>query len=191
MRKVLGSLTAAAALLALPHLAQAQRAGASAAKNEIGVDLGAAYSHTGSGCATDCGSFGVGTPVDVRWGFLAHGPVSFEPRFTFSYLTGGGGHVLSFDPDVNLLYRLGGSTSRHGPYLTSGLGLAVANASGGGTSNTATQFSLNGGVGTRIPMESSAAWRVEGFLRYNFENTGKGIPSSYNIGARFGMSFWR
>jgi hypothetical protein len=32
---------------------------------------------------------------------------------------------------------------------------------------------------------------VEGFLRYNFENSGKGVPSSFDIGARLGMSFWR
>ena len=57
-------------------------------------------------------------------------------------------------------------------------------------STTATQLSLNGGVGKRIPMQSNA-WRVEGFLRYNFENAGKGLPSRFDIGARLGMSFWR
>src|SRR5438046_6694668 len=87
MRKVTGSLLAVVALVALPHIALAQRARAAAGgpKNEIGVDLGAAYSHTGSGCATDCGTFGLGTPVDIRWGFMARGPLSFEPRFTLSY----------------------------------------------------------------------------------------------------------
>ena len=45
-------------------------------------------------------------------------------------------------------------------------------------------------VGKRIPMESNA-WRVEGFLRYNFANTGKGLPTRLDIGARLGMSFWR
>src|SRR5262245_41212783 len=109
MRKVTSSLVAAAALLALPHIAQAQRArpAAGGPKNEIGVDLGAAYSHYGSGCATSCGAFEAGTPVDIRWGFMSNGPLSFEPRFTLSYFTGLGGHDLAFTPDLNVLYRFG------------------------------------------------------------------------------------
>ena len=198
MRKVTSTLVAAVALVALPHIALAQRARSAAAagpKNEIGVDLGAAYSHNGSGCATDCGGLGIGTPVDIRWGFMSNGLLSFEPRFSLSYLSGGaspiGGHVLVFNPDLNVIYRMGKSTPRRGMYLTGGLGLAIQNAApSGGSSTTATQLSLNGGVGKRIPTESNA-WRLEGFLRYNFENTGKGIPSSFDIGARVGMSFWR
>ena len=193
MRKLTSTLVAAVALVALPHLALAQRtrpAAASGPKNEIGVDLGAAYSHTGSGCTASCGAFGVGTPVDIRWGFMANGPLSFEPRFTLAYLTGGGGHILSFNPDLNVIYRMAKSTPRKGMYLTGGLGFAIANASASGTSSTATQLSLNGGVGKRIPVESNA-WRVEGFLRYNLANTSKGIPSSFQLGARVGMSFWR
>lgn len=198
MRKVTGSVLAAVALVALPQMALAQRArpaASSGPKNEIGVDLGAQYSHNGSGCATDCGGLGIGTPVDIRWGFMASGPLSFEPRFSLSYLSGGaspiGGHVLVFNPDVNVLYRMGKATARKGAYLTGGLGLAIQNfAPSGGSSTTATQLSLNGGVGKRIPSEANA-WRLEGFLRYNFENSGKGIPSSFDIGARVGMSFWR
>jgi hypothetical protein len=196
MRKLTSTLVAAVALVALPHLALAQRArsASSGPKNEIGVDLGAAYSHTGSGCNTDCGGLGIGTPIDVRWGFMSKGPLSFEPRFSLNYLSGpnaGGGHVLVFNPDLNVIYRMKRSTPRRGMYLTGGLGLAIANsAPSGGSSTTATQLSLNGGVGKRIPMESNA-WRVEGFLRYNFENNGKGVPSSFDIGARLGMSFWR
>ena len=193
MRKLTSTLVAAAALVALPHLALAQRTRVAAAggpKNEIGVDLGAAYSHYGSGCTTSCGAFEAGTPVDIRWGFMASGPLSFEPRFTLSYFTGLGGHDLIFTPDVNVLYRMKSATARKGMYLTGGLGLDIANQGAGGTSTTATQLSLNGGVGKRIPMESNA-WRLEGFFRYNFKNTGKGLPSRFDIGARVGMSFWR
>lgn len=196
MRKVTGSLLAAVALVALPHMVLAQRraagGGGNSAKNEIGVDLGAAYSHYGSGCTTSCGAFEAGTPVDVRWGFMASGPVSFEPRFTLSYFTGLGGHDLTFTPDVNLLYRLGNATSHKGAYLTGGLGLDWTNfkIAGATASTSATQLSLNAGVGKRIPMESNA-WRLEGFFRYNFENTSKGLPSRFDIGARVGMSFWR
>ena len=198
MRKLTSTLVAAAALVALPHLALAQRTRAAAAggpKNEIGVDLGAAYSHYGSGCTTSCGAFEAGTPVDIRWGFMSNGPLSFEPRFTLSYFTGLGGHDLSFTPDVNVIYRMGRSSARKGLYLTGGLGFAIGNSSAPGPrgttiSTSATQLSLNAGVGKRIPMESNA-WRMEGFLRYNFENSGKGIPSRLDIGARLGISFWR
>jgi len=194
MRRLTSTLVAAAALVALPHLALAQRTRAAAAgggpKNEVGVDLGAAYSHLGSNCPADCSGFGVGTPIDIRWGFLSNGQLSFEPRFSLSWTSGFGGHDLSFNPDLNVLYRMRRSTARRGMYLTGGLGLAISNSASGGPSTSATQLSLNGGVGKRIPMESNA-WRVEGFLRYNFENSGKGIPSRLDIGARLGMSFWR
>jgi hypothetical protein len=203
MRKLSSTLVAAVALVALPHIALAPRARTAASsgpKNEIGVDLGAAYSHIGSGCTADCGGLGIGTPIDIRWGFMARGPLSFEPRFSLNYVSGLGSpdHDLTFNPDLNVIYRMGRSTARRGLYLTGGLGLAINNFStttGTGnnqttTSTTATQLSLNAGVGKRIPMESNA-WRVEGFLRYNLENSGKGLPSRLDIGARVGMSFWR
>src|SRR6266513_2220317 len=136
MRKVTGSLLAAVALVALPHIALAQRARTAASggpKNEIGVDLGAAYSHIGSGCPADCGGLSFGTPVDIRWGFMARGQLSFEPRFSVNYVSGFGlGHDLSFNPDVNVIYRMKKSTARRGLYLTGGLGLAIENAGGGG-----------------------------------------------------------
>src|SRR5437867_12163321 len=87
MRKLTSTLVAAAALVALPHLALAQRTRAAAAggpKNEIGVDLGAEYNHAGSGCTADCGGLGIGAPHEIRWGFMASGPPAFEPRFPLS-----------------------------------------------------------------------------------------------------------
>ncbi len=135
MRKLTSTLVAAVAMVALPHLAFAQRTRAAAAggpKNEIGVDLGAAYSHLGSGCAADCGGVGIGTPIDIRWGFIANGQLSFEPRFSLNYISGFGGHDLSFNPDLNVIYRMKRSTPRRGMYLTGGLGLAIANSASGG-----------------------------------------------------------
>ena len=194
MRKLTSGVVAAVALLALPHMALAQRgrpAASSGPKNEIGVDLGAAYSHAGSLCPADCSGFGVGTPVDIRWGFMAKGPLSFEPRFALNWQSGFGGHDLQFNPDLNVIYRMGKSTAHKGLYLTGGAGLAIENSgTSGSSSTTATQLSLNGGVGKRIPMESNAV-RLEGFLRYNFENSGKNLPSRFDIGARVGFSFWR
>jgi len=187
MRKVTGSLLVAVALVALPHLVAAQRraaAPAGGAKNEFGVDLGAAFGHVGSGCAANCGTFEMGTPVDVRIGFIGRS-FNVEPRLTFSYLSQGGGHVLVFSPDVNFLKPMGTSTARKGLYLTAGAGISIISASGASSQN---QFSLNGGVGTRIPKPSNN-WRLEGFFRYNFESGA--LPSGYNVGVRAGMSFWQ
>lgn len=190
MRKLMGCVLAAAALVALPQVMLAQRARASshasagAVQNEWGVDLGAAFGQVGSGCTTDCGTFSFGTPVDLRVGFPA-GAMSIEPRVTLSYLSQGGGHLLVFSPDVNLLKPMGKSTARKGLYLTGGLGINMISASGVSSEN---QFSLNAGVGKRIPIES-AAWRFEGFFKYNFE--GGSLPSTWNLGARIGMSFWK
>ena len=188
MRKVTGSLLAAVALVALPHLALAQRraaaSGGGGSQHEFGVDFGAAFGHVGSGCAANCGTFEMGTPVDLRIGFVGRS-MNIEPRLTFSYLSQGGGHIMVFSPDVNVLKPMGTNTSRKGLYLTAGAGISIISASGASSQN---QFSLNGGVGTRIP-KASTNWRLEGFFRYNFESGA--LPSGYNVGARVGMSFWQ
>lgn len=187
MRKVTGSLLVAVALVALPHLAVAQRRAAAAgggSQREYGVDIGAAFGHVGSGCAADCGTFEAGTPVDLRIGFVGRS-MNVEPRLTFSYLSQGGGHIMIFSPDVNFLKPMGTSTARKGLYLTAGAGISIISASGVSSQN---QFSLNGGVGTRIP-KASNNWRLEGFFRYNFESGA--LPSGYNVGVRAGMSFWQ
>lgn len=194
MCKLLGTAMVMAGLAApAAAFAQMQHNMGGMPKHEFGVDLAAFYSHTGSGCSTNCGTFNVGTPVDVRIGFATSGPLSFEPRFTLAYITGGGGHLLSFNPDINILYRLGPGSGQHnlmGAYVTGGIALAVASAAvSGSPSSTATQFSVNAGVGTRMAYESGA-FRPEAFFRYNFENKSKSIPSSYDIGARIGLSLW-
>src|SRR6266581_201538 len=169
MRKVTGSLLAAVALVALPHMALAQRraagGGGGGAKNEFGVDLGAAFGHVGSGCTASCGTFEAGTPVDLRVGFI--------------------GRSFNVEPRLSFLKQMGTNTSRKGLYLTGGAGISIISASGVSSEN---QFSLNGGVGTRIP-EPNTNWRLEGFLRYNFESGA--LPSGYNVGVRAGMSFWQ
>src|SRR5260370_41117118 len=116
--------------------------------------------------------------------------MSFERCLILSHVSRFGNHSSSFNPGLNVLKSMGSSSGHKGMYLTGGAGINMTSAKIAGISTSASQFSLNGGVGTRMPFESSA-WRLEGFLRYNFENKGKGIPSSYNIGARIGMSFWR
>src|SRR5256714_14648919 len=108
MRKLTSTLVAAVALVALPHLALAQRtrAAAGGAKNEIGVDLGAQYSHIGSGCAADCGGLRLRTPVGIPPGFMANGLPAFEPRVSLNHASGSGypRPTLSFESHSNHIY---------------------------------------------------------------------------------------
>lgn len=189
MRRLKGVVLILAALT-VPAVARAQMG---MPKHEFGVDLAASYTKIGSGCSSDCSGFIATTPVDVRIGFLTGGPLSVEPRFTFSYVSASGSHALMFDPDINVLFRIGQGSGLHhmmGLYVTGGVGIAILNAKiSGGTSETTTQLSVNAGVGTRAAF-GSAAFRPEAFFRYNFENSGKGVPSSIDVGARIGLSFF-
>lgn len=189
-----------AVLLLVPSLAQAQRTRARPAQaaqgsstnlpdHEFGVDLGLVYSKP-SGVS---GAFTASTPVDVRLGFPSAGRMMWEARLTLFYTTGSGGHLLNFDPGVNVLFKLGQGSGMHnlmGPYFTVGAdaNLTHVGVSGIG-SNGGLAFTVNGGLGTRMPYGSGAT-RLEGFLAYTFENNNLGVPNTFHIGARVGLSLW-
>ena len=184
MLKVIERFSLAAALTLVPAIVAAQHSMENP-KHEFGVDLAAVYSkESGSD-----GVFSIGTPVDVRIGFVSSGALEVEPRFSFSYATGGGDNIYVFTPDINLLFGLSADHNKKGPYFTVGAGVDLAHASFGGVSSSASQFNFNGGIGTRVPYES-AAFRLEAFARYNLKNTSKGLPNELEIGARIGLSFW-
>ena len=182
MRRLRGGLVAALALV--PAMAAAQH-GMENPKHELGVDLGVLYSKPKGGD----GVFSIGTPVDVRIGFVSGGKLEVEPRFTFNYASGGGDNAYVFTPDINLLFGLSADGNRKGPYLTVGAGVDLTHVSVGGISASASQFNFNGGIGTRVPYESGA-FRLEAFARYLLKNTSKGLPNTLDIGARIGLSLW-
>jgi hypothetical protein len=191
MKRTLGTALAVVALVSLPAVARAQMTGMPT--HEFGVDVGLAYSHVGSGCTTDCGTFSVSTPVDVRIGFISSGPMMVEPRFTFALITGGG-TLIMFDPDVNVLFRMGAGTGMQhlmGPYLTAGVGAHIESLSpsGGGTSTSGAAFAINGGIGTRVSYGSGAT-RAEAFVKYIFESAKIGVPATLQVGARLGLSLF-
>jgi hypothetical protein len=170
MRKLIGTALLVAGVLLTPSLAVAQ---------EFGVDVGVVYSKP-SGLD---GSFLIGTPVDVRVGFASSGQMMFEPRFSLLFLSGSGSTLTLADLGLNVLF---GSNHRSGMYLTAGG--AMTFASGGG--NSATGFSVNGGIGTRSG-QGNGGVRLEGFVRYDLESIDLGRPNTLNIGARIGLSFWK
>ena len=188
MKRLLLSVLAMITALALvPGIAAAQHM--ENAKHEFGVDLGVVYSKPSGGD----GVFQIGTPVDVRIGFVSSGKLEVEPRFTFNYASGGGDNAYVFTPDINLLFGLGTEGNKQGPYVTVGAGVDLTHvkvSTGLGSVSTSTsQFNFNGGIGTRIPYESGAI-RLEAFVRYLLKNTSKNLPNTLDIGARIGLSLW-
>ncbi len=189
MVKLLGSalLVGGLAFLATPAAAQ-KRAATSAPTGgyhqEIGVDFTGYYFKPSGGS----GGIQMGAPVDVRLGILSRSKLMWEPRLAF-LLNTAGGTTYSLAPGLNVLYQLKRGTGTRNliraPYFTGGVALNLFDL--GGPGGSATQFSLGGGVGTRVPFET-AAGRIEGFLGYTFK--GGGYPSNFAIGTRIGLSFW-
>lgn len=190
MRRVIGSALVAAGLALAPAVATAQHSMAMPS-HEFGADLTFFYQSVSSLVpgGSSFNHFLIGTPVDLRLGFVVSQTLVIEPRLAFGFDSKGAGgtsSAFSLAPlDVNALFNLGGGTYRKGMYLTVGAGLNYF--SGGGAS--ASQFSFNGGIGTRVPYESGAI-RLEAFVRENLKNSTKGLPSSLDIGARVGLSLW-
>lgn len=191
MRRVIGSALVAAGLALAPAVATAQHSMAMPS-HEFGADLGFMYQSVSSlvSGGSSFNHFLIGTPVDLRLGFVVSKTLVIEPRLALGFdskgAAGGTSSSFSLAPlDVNALFNLGGGTYRKGMYLTAGAGINLF--SGGG--NSASQFSFNGGIGTRVPYESGAI-RLEAFVRENLKNTSKAIPSSLDIGARVGLSLW-
>lgn len=184
MRRIIVALVVAAMLSAAGSALSAQNA-KSAAKHEFGADISFAYQKPSGGD----GVFTIGTPVDLRVGFIAGDKLVVEPRLSFLFASGSGATAFAFTPlDLNLLWALGES-NQQGPYFTVGGGMNYAHFSSGGNSASTSQFSVNGGIGTRAPA-GSAAVRLEAFVRYLFEHASDGLPKQVQFGARIGMSLW-
>ena len=132
----------------------------------------------------------IGTPVDLRIGFPAGDKLLIEPRLGFSYNSKGGTVTVGgttntyatyhFIPDVNALWALG--SNKKGPYLTAGAGVDLYPFV-----TTLSQFSVNGGVGIRMPYEPGAI-RLEAVTQHFFQNTDDGLVGLFTIGARLGIS---
>jgi hypothetical protein len=159
--------------------------------HEFGLDLGLGL-RSPSGGSTH---FVLMTPVDVRMGFVPSSALSWEGRLTLAYDSRGFGSnsAYSLAPDIQALLRLGRGSGNHGlmgPYATAGAGLNFLDAPNGtGGTNSSTVLRINGGIGDRLPY-GSGAFRVEGFVAYDFKNTTLGIPATVEVGARVGLSLW-
>ncbi len=189
MRTRIGAVAVISGLVLVAGSARAQ---GTVSGHEYGVDIGMEFQNVSSLAGTGSTTlFRAMTPVDVRVGFPSTTPLSLEGRFIFDFNSRGFGANASYylGPDVNLIYRLGGARGPMGPYLTAGLGIAIANAPSAGGTSSGLVPSLNGGIGTRI-RAGTGAWRLEGFLAYAFKNAHLGSPATLSIGARIGLSLW-
>jgi hypothetical protein len=171
---------------ARPAARSTQAAQAPTAKNEFGVDLGLAW------VSPDVGDsrFRIGSPVDLRIGFVSRGRLMWEPRLSLAFDSEGlgGDAAYTFSPQVVALYSMTPQRHRAGWYLFGGAGLNLVNA-GIPTVDGGTTFSMGAGLGTRKRL-GNAALRLEGGLRYDTEDSGAGMPSQFSIGTRAGLSFW-
>lgn len=185
MRRLISSVAVVAAAVAIPSLAAAQ----AAPKHEFGVDVGLGLQSPSGGST----QFVLQTPVDVRVGIVSASPLSWEGRLTLSYASkgfGSAGASYSLAPDIQALMKLGNSTATRGAYATVGAGLDFLDApTSATTTSSSVVFRVNGGIGDRLPF-GSQAWRIEGFVAYDFKNTTIGTPGTLEVGARVGMSFW-
>lgn len=181
MRKLIGGAVLVASLVGIPAVAAAQH---SDAKHEFGVDLALAYVKC-DGCE---GFVALGTPIDLRVGFISGAKLTIEPRITLAYISddtdfGGTGDPQSdFDLGANITYGM--QSNRSGLYLTGGAAIDLLSAGGASESF----FSVNVGVGTRVGY-GSGALRLEAFVDNQFEKTGV-APSILSFGARVGLSLW-
>lgn len=184
MRKFIGGMAAAAVLLTLPSLAEAQRRTTAGARHEFGVDVFVGYVKPDG---VD-GGIRIGTPVDVRVGLVKAGKMMWEPRFGLAFETVGGGTTYELTPGVNVLFAQSPGNHRSGMYFTGGAGLVLVDAGPVG----GTGFALNGGIGWRKPW-GTAAWRYELGLGWSSEiSDGPATVrlSTITIGARLGISLW-
>ena len=195
MRTYICLLVAGAALT--PAIASAQRpparpaarsapAAAPQPKNEFGVDIGLSWVSPDEGDSR----IRVGTPLDLRIGFVSKGRLMWEPRLSFAFDSEGfGGEAgYTFSPQLVALYSMSPQKHRGGMYLFGGAGLNLVSVGVPGVDG-ATTFRLGAGVGTRKRM-GNAALRFEGGVRYDTEDSDAGMPSQFAIGGRVGLSFW-
>jgi hypothetical protein len=186
MQKRIGMALAVAGLAVVPALAQAQaRSGMAmggSPHHEFGVDIVAGLQSFGSGGGS--GLF-VGTPVDVRVGFVSASNMSWEGRLNLSLATVGTTRY-SFDPGANLLFKMGRGTLQNNKYFTVGADLNIEQL-GPGASGVVP--AINGGIGMRRPY-GTGSWRFEAFVRYLFKNTTVAPASEFQIGVRAGLSLW-
>ena len=175
----------ACAALALPAGAQRRAAAVphAGAKHEFGVDVGLAFVDPDPGNSR----IRLGTPLDVRVGFVSRGRLMWEPRLLLSYDSEGFGNgaIYVFSPGVAGLYSMTPGGHRQGWYVTGGAGVNFVDVSGG---NGGATFSIGGGVGTRRAYGDGAI-RAEAGFRYDTKDSGA-VPGQFSIGVRFGISLW-
>ena len=185
MRKLFTKAAVVTGLAVVPAAGFAQGMGGMP-HHEFGVDLALVYQSPSGGN----GVFRIMTPVDVRFGFVSSGKVSLEPRFVLNFASSSGSTVYNIGPDLNVLWKLGPGSGQHnlmGPYLTAGAGVNIISFGSGSTSGAT--FTVNGGVGTRVPY-GSGAFRFEGFVAYTPKNSSLGTANTLSIGVRSGISLW-
>ncbi len=121
-----------------------------------------------------------------RVGFFVSDQISFEPSLALNILSGGGETLTTFVGGPAILYHFTSDPSRARVFLGAGADIAVLDLG----SATVSQFGIQGSLGVKAPAGNQLAVRLEGIVGYSFENSGDGVPSSVDLGALIGLSFF-
>jgi hypothetical protein len=165
-------------LALLPATLSAQGAVAASEKHELGLDFTYSYAWR----SDDQSSWVMGTPVDIRIGFVTTKPIMYQVGFSLE--GGGSGGASSLGGGIGLA-ALWARDHRSGLYFFGGAAGSFFGVTGEETGFTP---SVVAGVGTRLP-RGAAAIRLETFVRYATEST-TDAPSQTRVGVRAGLSFW-
>lgn len=152
--------------------------GAAAQGVELGVDLGLGYGF-------DSEVFDISAPTAFRVGFPVGEAMTIEPRTTLSFASGNGATLMTLAVQGAIMYPFAGDR-REGAYVAALPTIALLKFEEDflGIDETATQFSLGGGVGVRIPQGERLGLRLEAQLVHNFD------AEATELRGLFGVSFW-
>lgn len=129
-------------------------------------------------------AFLVDLPVQsFRVGIFATDAVEIEPAIGMTLVSQSGETADAVDLGLSVLCRLssgGGAT----PFFSAGGGIQVFDYGSGSKS----QGRLSGGIGVKVPIADRSAFRLQGVVTRNLDNSD--FLGSWDLGIRFGYSFF-
>jgi hypothetical protein len=189
MRKLVRS--SALATLALGAIAVTARAQEKATELTAGV-LGLGYT-TCDGCdglfeavtgGPSNGAFAGLGGASIGIGFYLSPGIALEPTIAGQVLSSDGSTLTILSLGLAVPYYFDKGWGRKGVYLQPRAALNLIDGDG----DSASQFAMGLGLGTKLPLNDMAALRLQANFDYGFENADDFIASTTSFGAFFGLS---
>lgn len=96
--------------------------------------------------------------------------VAVEPSAAINVTSGGGATIAILGLGVGVPIYSNPTWGREGFFIAPRAAVTIISADASGASETATQLSIGGDVGTKIPIVDAVSLRVAGGFTYGFEN---------------------